>query len=46
MEKDSGHKLTELAVDGGMSNSNLTMQVRAFSPLPSSSQSVPEPAPD
>lgn len=27
MEKDSGHKLTELAVDGGMSNSNLCMQV-------------------
>lgn len=29
MEKDSGHKLTELAVDGGMSNSDLCMQVRA-----------------
>ena len=28
MEKDSGHKLTELAVDGGMSNSDLCMQVR------------------
>lgn len=27
MEKDSGHALTELAVDGGMCNSNLTMQV-------------------
>lgn len=27
MEKDSGKKLTELAVDGGMSNSDLTMQV-------------------
>jgi glycerol kinase len=27
MEKDSGHKLTELSVDGGMSNSNLCMQV-------------------
>jgi glycerol kinase len=27
MEKDSGHKLTVLAVDGGMSNSNLCMQV-------------------
>jgi glycerol kinase len=27
MEKDSGHKLTELAVDGGMSSSNLCMQV-------------------
>lgn len=30
MEKDSGHKLTELAVDGGMSNSDLCMQVRAL----------------
>ena len=28
MEKDSGKKLTELAVDGGMSNSDLCMQVR------------------
>lgn len=28
MEKDSGHALTELAVDGGMSNSDLAMQVR------------------
>lgn len=27
MEKDSGHKLAQLAVDGGMSNSNLCMQV-------------------
>jgi glycerol kinase len=27
MEKDSGHKLTELAVDGGMCNSDLAMQV-------------------
>lgn len=27
MEQDSGHKLSELAVDGGMSNSNLAMQV-------------------
>lgn len=27
MEKDSGHRLTELAVDGGMSNSDLCMQV-------------------
>lgn len=27
MEKDSKHTLTELAVDGGMSNSDLTMQV-------------------
>jgi glycerol kinase len=26
MEKDSGQKLTELAVDGGMSNSDLCMQ--------------------
>ncbi|KAL9581737.1 MAG: hypothetical protein Q9212_003714 [Teloschistes hypoglaucus] len=29
MEKDSGHKLTELAVDGGMSNSDLCMQSQA-----------------
>ena len=29
MEKDSGHKLAQLAVDGGMSNSDLCMQVRA-----------------
>src|SRR5271155_2584041 len=28
MEKDSKHALTELAVDGGMSNSDLCMQVR------------------
>lgn len=27
MEKDSGHKLAELVVDGGMSNSDLCMQV-------------------
>lgn len=27
MEKDSGKPLSELAVDGGMSNSDLTMQV-------------------
>ena len=27
MEMDSGHKLTELAVDGGMSNSDICMQV-------------------
>jgi glycerol kinase len=27
MEKDSGHKLAQLAVDGGMSNSPLCMQV-------------------
>lgn len=27
MEKDSGHALSELAVDGGMSNSDLAMQV-------------------
>jgi glycerol kinase len=33
MEKDSGHTLTELRVDGGMCNSDLTMQVGApFSP--------------
>ena len=30
MEKDSGHKLTELKVDGGMSNSDLCMQVCTF----------------
>ncbi|KAK2629263.1 hypothetical protein QTJ16_000083 [Diplocarpon rosae] len=29
MEKDSGHKLGKLAVDGGMSNSNLCMQTQA-----------------
>src|SRR6201989_292231 len=29
MEKDSGHKLSELAVDGGMCNSDLTMQTQA-----------------
>ncbi|KAI0477704.1 glycerol kinase [Xylariaceae sp. FL0804] len=29
MEKDSNHKLTGLAVDGGMSNSDLTMQTQA-----------------
>ncbi|RYP20301.1 hypothetical protein DL765_002864 [Monosporascus sp. GIB2] len=29
MEKDSGHKLEALAVDGGMSNSDLTMQTQA-----------------
>ena len=29
MEKDSGHKLTELRVDGGMSNSSLCMQTQA-----------------
>jgi glycerol kinase len=34
MELDSGHKLAELAVDGGMSNSNLCMQVSSVrSPL-------------
>lgn len=27
MEKDSGHALAELAVDGGMTNSDLCMQV-------------------
>lgn len=30
MEKDSGRKLAELAVDGGMSNSDLCMQVCVF----------------
>ncbi|KAI2636713.1 glycerol kinase [Xylaria nigripes] len=29
MEKDSGHKLLGLKVDGGMSNSNITMQTQA-----------------
>ena len=29
MEKDSNHKLEGLAVDGGMSNSDLTMQTQA-----------------
>ncbi|KAI9744740.1 MAG: Glycerol kinase [Claussenomyces sp. TS43310] len=29
MEKDSGHKLEDLAVDGGMSNSDLCMQTQA-----------------
>ena len=29
MEKDSGHKLGELRVDGGMSNSALCMQTQA-----------------
>ena len=29
MEKDSGHKLAELEVDGGMSNSALCMQTQA-----------------
>lgn len=33
MEKDSGHALSELAVDGGMCSSDLTMQVRIFSPM-------------
>ncbi|OCL07567.1 glycerol kinase [Glonium stellatum] len=36
MERDSGHKLAELAVDGGMSNSNLCMQVSILELLPSS----------
>lgn len=33
MEKDSGKALSELAVDGGMSNSDLAMQVRISSRL-------------
>ena len=33
MEKDSGHKLAQLAVDGGMSNSDLCMQVSASTSL-------------
>jgi hypothetical protein len=36
MEKDSKHKLTELAVDGGMSNSDLCMQVCRLFPTSSS----------
>lgn len=43
MEKDSGHKLAELAVDGGMSNSNLCMQV-SHSPL-HSPPTFPSPSP-
>lgn len=31
MEKDSGHELAELAVDGGMTNSDLCMQVSRYS---------------
>jgi len=34
MEKDSGHKLADLAVDGGMSNSDICMQVCHTSHLP------------
>jgi glycerol kinase len=34
MEMDSGKKLTELAVDGGMSNSDICMQVRFAFPSP------------
>ena len=30
MEKDSGHKLSQLAVDGGMTNSDLCMQVCSY----------------
>jgi glycerol kinase len=33
MEKDSGHALAELAVDGGMTNSDLCMQVSYSSHL-------------
>lgn len=33
MEKDSGHTLSELAVDGGMSNSDICMQVCLELPL-------------
>lgn len=32
MEKDSGHPLAELAVDGGMTNSDLCMQVCSYTP--------------
>lgn len=34
MEKDAGVKLAELAVDGGMSNSDLCMQVCTLLPFP------------
>ena len=37
MEKDSGHALRELAVDGGMSNSDLCMQVHDFAHVPPAS---------
>ena len=37
MEKDSGRKLKSLAVDGGMSNSDLCMQVGGHQPLLSQS---------
>lgn len=33
MEMDSGHKLGELAVDGGMSNSDICMQVCTAPPI-------------
>lgn len=33
MEKDSGKPLAELAVDGGMSNSDLAMQVKLTTQL-------------
>jgi glycerol kinase len=33
MEKDCGHALFELAVDGGVSNSDLAMQVSARGPF-------------
>lgn len=35
MEKDSGHKVQSLAVDGGMSNSDICMQVSPLSQLQS-----------
>lgn len=34
MEMDSGKKLTELAVDGGMSNSDICMQVSLYLIVP------------
>jgi glycerol kinase len=39
MEKDSGHALSDLAVDGGMSNSNICMQV-SFEKLLQSRQQI------
>lgn len=38
MEKDSGHALSDLAVDGGMSNSNICMQVSSEMSLQSRKQ--------
>lgn len=40
MEKDSGHALSDLAVDGGMSNSNICMQVSFEESLQSRKQII------